>query len=351
MNETAPLSEEILLMIFRNIQSLPQLATCRLVRKAWRDPAAKIMFSREIKVESESKAIQLHRHLLLDPSKAKLITKMRFTFDADEIPLMVEELLDVAITPSIKNIDGSVKSVRFFNKLFSILNDTTQSYDKLESLPYYTGNNISIGVKTLAKTVKFATSVRATLASKPTNLSKYLKLKNLTLTGNVNALQTLEETLNSCRRISYLKLQDFTIHASVEGMSVKDVKAWCQPNVERNYKCQQMDINTVCHPQLLEYLSFKYPRGELYINGALKAHNRARAFPKGDLKRILDVAADGRTQRITLIMPANTKMKEVALFFKNQTATYKFYLKTIKEREELMMDVMNYTASMYDDID
>ncbi|KAL9542011.1 hypothetical protein MBANPS3_008827, partial [Mucor bainieri] len=89
MNRVSALCDEILLMtIFSNIESLNQLATCRLVQKAWTNPAMNLMFGREIVVDYETQAIRLLRYSLLHPTTAKVITSMCFRFDGTEAPLM-----------------------------------------------------------------------------------------------------------------------------------------------------------------------------------------------------------------------------------------------------------------------
>ncbi|KAL9550902.1 hypothetical protein MBANPS3_004525 [Mucor bainieri] len=323
MSRVAALSEEILMIIFSNIQSLQQLAICRLVKKAWKDPAARVMFSREIVVDSELKAIRLHRHLLMDPTKAKFITRMRFTFDANEIPLMVEELLDVAITPSIKNIGGSVKSDRFFNKLFAILDNNSR--------PCRINN--SIGQKKLDMVKNFITFITVTLDGKAKNLKKYSKLKKLALRGWANGLQDLEDTLRSCLHLKSVKLRGLAL-GSLAALSMNEVKTWCQANVEKNLRCEKISIHGVCHWQALQYFLYKYPRGTIEIKGTLYEARWQDAFPDVDLWRTL--MHSPQVKNITLTMPQQTRLKDVATFSEGRAEKYRFYF---DENLNLMMDI------------
>ncbi|KAL9536445.1 hypothetical protein MBANPS3_012646, partial [Mucor bainieri] len=121
MSSIASLNEELLDLMFNNIKSTKQLSICRLVCKSWNESAAKAMLGRTIIIKTELKAIKVFKHLIIDSSKAKYIKHMHFVFDGAELPVIVEELLRIALTPNVERISGCVKPDVFFTTMFDIL--------------------------------------------------------------------------------------------------------------------------------------------------------------------------------------------------------------------------------------
>lgn len=68
MNRITAFSEDILTIVFNNIESLQQL----------------VIFSKEIVVNSELQAFRAYRYFVLGRTKAKFIINVRFNFDEDK---------------------------------------------------------------------------------------------------------------------------------------------------------------------------------------------------------------------------------------------------------------------------
>ncbi|KAL9538937.1 hypothetical protein MBANPS3_010575 [Mucor bainieri] len=274
----AALPKEVLGIIFASFDSAAQLGECRRVCKKWDNPAAKAMYSKKISVKSETCALKLYRHLFKDQSKIPLIRHMHFELDGDVLSFIFEELLRLALTPTVEKITGNVKADSFFKTIFDINAEPATSLQRLKTLPVYKGSSAHMN-KTIIMWTK--DSIRVLRLEMPLQRSK------------------------KQNRLTYLELK-----------------------------------SSFCRPELLEYLTYKYPKiRKIVIKGQLWSPNNGSPLNANNAGRVLDAIKDIPTKSLTFILPNNTIMKRAIQFFKDRQESASYDVELINGEDRLVAKI------------
>ncbi|KAL9538940.1 hypothetical protein MBANPS3_010578 [Mucor bainieri] len=347
MSKTAALPDELLLNIFNYIDS------CRITCKSWNNPAAEAMFGKKIPINTELGAIKLYRHLFRDPSKIPLIKHMDFTLDSDDLPIIFEELLRLAFTPSIQQVTGSVKAVGFFTTIFDIIGASKLEFEDLSNLPIYSGkssNSNDISIKKLFAIKNHCSSLMIPVPRERTAsnnwrlllaLDQFKALISLDLQGNADGLKDLEEVSKGCPRLTILKFTNFELCAPTQRELTKvEIDAWNAANVTKQESVRTIEINSTYRPEMIEYLVYKYPNiKSIEIKGTVWSSNRDASLNNGSVARVLDAIQHIKSTNVTVLLPVATKMKDAVRFSKSRDEDIEFDIEELENREQLLLRI------------
>ncbi|CEP08818.1 hypothetical protein [Parasitella parasitica] len=269
-----------------------------------------------ISVKSESAAQRLYNHLFQHPEKIESIAHVDFHFDSEDLPNIVEKLLELVITPNIYKLTGAVKSDKFFTTLFQIMDDQLLELKNLVILPYFTGNNNAV---LLAQVLRFKDkheSLSLTVNKREnrselfrqllSQLDKFKKLNYLKLTGFACGLEDTELVLKRTFRLrGTLEIQDFEYdeNNAMKPMMAEQVKRWAAYHVKKLGVLKTLIIETDCRPEFIEYLLYKYPKIErIKIYGKL-CFNLGNISVNRALYRIVTAVKNVPYKQIDLVIP------------------------------------------------
>ncbi|KAL9549251.1 hypothetical protein MBANPS3_005290 [Mucor bainieri] len=341
------LNEELLLYTFSQLDSVNQLAACRLVCKAWSGPAMREMLGRRIHIKSESKAIKLYKYLLMNPAHSGYIKQVHFSLENAALPLVIAELLPMLITPNICKLTGIVKSDIFFNALFRIVDN--KQLDKLTTLPAYGGRDTRIGFERILRLKSTTISLKITLSNFAASamwsfvrqLHQFPKLTTLELKGYVRNLIELETVLKKCTRLVTLIIaDDFEFkELPANGMQIRDLRLWLNENaIAKIFSLKTLKVQSTCRPEFVEYLTYKYPNiNHFTFEGKLWHPDGSIAICNGNLDRILNATARIPHKQMTLILPSQTRMRDAFHFSKGRLEHITYDLKEIQGKDKLVM--------------
>ncbi|KAL9540728.1 hypothetical protein PS6_010623 [Mucor atramentarius] len=259
MVKISSLPEELLPEIFGYITSNIQLARCRLVCAKWNQPAHSAMFSNTIVFGTNEKVLALHGQLFSDPAKGKLVQHIYFKENFDAF-WMAKAILNTAFLPNVNSFQGFVsKPEEFYEMLLSIARESPNVLKKLKVLPSYKGHiDITYYSDTLAEihiNNPGAVMNEATIEFRR-NLNIFPNLKSLKLDASFRNLSELELFLKGCTRLKKLELGNTL---PVPTLSSITSDAWMVHNVTPVGSLEQLTIERECRPELMEYLTYKYP--------------------------------------------------------------------------------------------
>ncbi|KAK4518558.1 AMP_N domain-containing protein [Mucor velutinosus] len=348
MNNITSLNEELLSLIFHNFKSIKQLSTCGLVCESWNEPAAKEMLGRTIVIKTELKAIEVYNHLIMESSKAKYTKHMHFVFNGVELPVVVEKLLRVALTPNIERISGFTEPDVFFKTIHDMINSRNFNRNKLKELPAYAGSNTSTRIRRLWLLRQSIESMAITLGdSRHDDAWKFIEqleqcksLNYLHMKGFLKGMNELEVILNHCPYLHALKILDFDLEGDIyhHTVSKENVDARAIAYVKQQDQLKSMSIDATCRPELLEYLIYKYVNiKSLAIQGSLWLASAKQNLQNGNLGRILDAISEIESVKLALILPAETRLKDAALFTRGRVEDIRFELEEIKGVQDIVL--------------
>ncbi|KAL9536962.1 hypothetical protein MBANPS3_012211 [Mucor bainieri] len=279
------LPQELLFALLNCIDSVAHLAQCRLVSKAWNEPATRAMLGKKITIKSDKDAFKLYRHLFRDSSKLSLVKHLHFELSGNDLPFIIEELLQSTFTPSIQRLTGSVKADKFFTTLFDIAGPLPSRFDQLEELPTYTGASQAIFDQRLLKFASIHKKFTLTIVRTTTStvvwsdeFHKFQHLTTFTLKGIPHGMLNIELVIKRCHHLKTLNLQDIDYGGqTMTRMTTEEVTSWATSNVCKEKTLETLNIKALCRPELIEYLVFKYPNvANITIEGRLW-------YPENDL--------------------------------------------------------------------
>ncbi|CAO3621697.1 unnamed protein product [Mucor fragilis] len=265
MSKAAVLPKEVLSKIFGYSDYAAELGGFRAVCKSRDAPAAKVMFGRKISISSETEALKLYRHLFKDASKIPLIRHMDFKLDGTKLTFIFEELLRLALTPTVEKVTGDVKDAGFFKTIFDIADKSSIKYDKIKSLPVYSGDRIDVSIGKLLmirnhqQVLQLPLSYDDRILDFAKQLDQFPKLSHLYLSGTVNELKEIEEVFKGCPHLTFIRIKGLEFNASTNIMPKSEINAWLAVNVQKYQLATTLEVDSSCRPELLEYLTYRYP--------------------------------------------------------------------------------------------
>ncbi|KAL9536963.1 hypothetical protein MBANPS3_012212 [Mucor bainieri] len=303
MTKIKALPQELLFAVLNCIDSVAHLAQCRLVSKAWHEPATRAMLGKKITIKSDKDAFKLYRHLFRDSSKLPLLKHLHFELTENNLPFIIEELLHLTFTPYIQRLTGSVKANQFFTTLFEIADQSLSGFDQLEDLPTYTGTSRTI---TDQRQVKFGGIVRTFAVT---------VLKSGSTDGDTVVWSNY---LHTFRNLTAFALEGFPTgiggidKKTMTRMTTEEVTSWATSNVSKETTLETLNIKALCRPELIEYLVFKYPNvANITIKGELWYPNEDVAVAQDNLTRVLVAVKRIRQKKLVLILPPTITFKDI----------------------------------------
>ncbi|GAN08241.1 hypothetical protein MAM1_0195d07748 [Mucor ambiguus] len=318
MTAAFSLPEELLLSIFNHIDSVAQLAQCRLTCARWNSTAAAVMFGKKITIKTEDQAIKLQRHLLQDPSKVSLIRHLHFQLSDYDLPPALEQLMHLVITPNIQKLSGFVASDKFFTALIAIADKTHSSFDQLKDVPEYIGPNEGISSKVHLKFKSAIHTLRLQIVNAAIDssyipwyqlLDQYPNLTTFTLESVPIQFKRLDTAIKRCHHLKSLSLKGVEPgeQSIPERMSKEQLISWATSHVEKEKALQTISIDeTAFYPEFFEYLQFKYPNvSTVSIEKRLwKPAHDINSWVAEDFNRVLDAFKAVSQKQIKLLLPS-----------------------------------------------
>ncbi|CEP07552.1 hypothetical protein [Parasitella parasitica] len=262
------LPSEIQLIIFDLVESVKELATCRLVCKQWNPLAEETMFGQKLELSTINTTIKFIYHIKKKPMLARFIKSLYLPYIDDSTVLLQKKLIDLASTPNIRYLDGQKMSAELFDHFLDIVQRSPDKFDRLQALP----NFFRTDPKFVDTMLYFKGSIRelqleTTPLTKPIipHLNEFKSLKKLVLNlfgmhflaDKPNYFIELEEILCKCNQLQILELKRcFAVEHSMEKAKFRE---WLLKNVKQTSSLHTFKLDNVADSCMLEYLVYKYP--------------------------------------------------------------------------------------------
>ncbi|GAN04078.1 hypothetical protein MAM1_0054c03537 [Mucor ambiguus] len=274
---------EVWLNIFNQIEDKQQLAQCKQTCKKWAPLVEKAMLKTVVLTAKNTR--KLYWHLLMNLSSARYIQVIDIPkYTIEDLP-NIKEILTVAMTPNLKAIRGSVWTYSFIDIIADIAAQRPPGYLKLEAIPETALCNsgyVSL-VYLLRKTLRslHLGLVKETILEYTTlicdNLNQFESLTNLRLLDikqYIDSIPKLDSMLKDCPHLQSLLIM---VDQSSIRTATGDLDAWLLQNVQKVNSMKTIsirnsplgsrfgeaqDISSGFNMELLQYLSFKYPKVE-----------------------------------------------------------------------------------------
>ncbi|CEP08190.1 hypothetical protein [Parasitella parasitica] len=269
MSKVFSLPEEILRMTFGFVDTLSQLKECRLVCRAWCNPAEVRMLRQEINIMSENAIFRLYDVLVRNPGKGYLIKHLNFDKCGSFSPVL-RELLYLALTPNIETLSGHVNSIEFYTVVNEIVTRSPLKFDRVKTMtsfqyvtiPYF---EVLLHFKNNLETMVFNVDDddHKTSFECAKRLVEFKKLTMFSMEGCFSQLWDIDKVLKYCPN-----LQNLTIKFHQDDDSLVDqenVKLWTESTVDKQYNLKTLTVNGHCPADYLEYLFYKYPNIEKIV--------------------------------------------------------------------------------------
>ncbi|KAL9550240.1 hypothetical protein MBANPS3_004825 [Mucor bainieri] len=266
MARISSLPEELLLKIFKCINSNQQLAHCRLVCAQWSRSADKAMFSNTLVLKSPEKALALYVQLYNNPPKGKLVQHVYIDASFDVFSILKSMLIE-AFLPNIKAFSGETTNPGFYSMLLDVVRKSPTALKNLTTLPKYnldvdqTYHDVLLAIKDTLSEIdinnerKYMSSFMTDLAS---HFSSFINLKTLKLCAVFLQLSDLDLLLEGCIHLTALDLD--IVMEGISSMVEADLDAWvASGDITQMRNVQQLTIRHECRAYVIEYLVYKCP--------------------------------------------------------------------------------------------
>ncbi|KAL7321960.1 killer toxin resistant protein [Mucor circinelloides] len=278
-----PLPSEVLVIIFRQLTSAEALGECRLVCRAWSDPAETVMFSKPLVVYRESKALKVIRRLERNPAKGRCIRNLAITDYEDQ--QVMKKLLRLAFTPGIERLTGKVvldifsSSTRLsviYATMVEIAEKSSIKYDRLKVIPetFMLNDVYGRALLTFKETLETVHLRLFNHDDTQNVLHRFGEFKRLEVLrveeGDFGSVEQLDAVLKGCHHLKdlYLNIEvlDQTeapgIPANSNGIPANSDGMWEQLQVQKVPSLKTITYASPGYPLVIEYLLYKYPNME-----------------------------------------------------------------------------------------
>ncbi|KAL9553114.1 hypothetical protein MBANPS3_003457 [Mucor bainieri] len=258
---------ELLNQVFCFIDSVQDLAQCRLVSKQLNHTAEKAMFLKPITVGSVSAAKALLYHLKRNKEMGKLIKSLDFKTVSKKKAHVYLDMLPLLFTPAMERFQGDIRAPIFFRRLVSIAKASNTSFSNLKVIP----TELLRGSKEYYKAVFY---FRETLQELHiswhdpprtpwrafSRLGELDHLTRLTIDGEISSVLMLDRMLSKCNHLQTLSVMLLGVMPMV--VEEDELLDWMETHVEKVPSVTKLVIEKSRQPDLVEYLLFKYPNVE-----------------------------------------------------------------------------------------
>ncbi|KAL9549991.1 hypothetical protein MBANPS3_004930 [Mucor bainieri] len=279
MNHFQKLPHELKINIFDRIEDKAQLTACRLVCKQWDSIAERAIFSKtlEIKGNNESFIVKLYYHLANKPALSLLINSIHISGHYKGRSLLYKKLLQLAMSPSLEQIQGSYFSKDTENLIYQIVLSSPHKFNRIKRIPVQEESNLSRKCQyALRDSLEY---MSLSIDGGKSNivldhLNEFTKLDCLDLDySNISDIVELDHTLHRLRNVTKLKLfvhsdwhfmgESNTPKTSYIPKSSNQMTTWLAQNVEKDEGMKSIvevaNTEDEYWPNLVDYLTYKYP--------------------------------------------------------------------------------------------
>ncbi|KAI8640666.1 hypothetical protein BD408DRAFT_434058 [Parasitella parasitica] len=293
---TLPL--EVCCIIFEQIESVTELANCRLVCKMWNPLAEKAMFGQHLEFRRAESIVKFIAILKSKPAATRFIKSISLFDPYHKFLQLQKELLDLALTPNIRYLRGEM-SEELFGHLLCIAQQSPSKFDRLQALPKL--NTIASGkFSEMGRCISsiMGTGKLNTMRSKYFDAMLYFKKPLKELNASLSLFEVpglcdcifnhldeftsltklaldfygfpnydmqsryfleLEMILNQCGTLQTLKL-DLLGWGVSHSMEKVEFKEWLSNNVVPVPSLHTIILDRASSPHMLEYVVHKYPK-------------------------------------------------------------------------------------------
>lgn len=255
------LPDELWTRIIGKINSIAQLAQCRLVCRKWNRPSEAAMFGKPIAIKSDKQALDLYCNLLRNPSNGRLIKHLTLNCDVKSMTIL-GELMHLAFTPSMEYIDGTLVSDDFFLLLGDIANNSSVKFINLKSIPCpnfatepYFNASLKFKESLTTMVLKFD-YISPVILCFVEQLDKFKCLTSFSFYGGIDTIYRVEHFLRGCNHLKELTM-DILLHDDLHDKN--EIVRWAMINAKRIDSLKRLVISGSCRSDLTEYLLYKYP--------------------------------------------------------------------------------------------
>ncbi|KAL9537671.1 hypothetical protein MBANPS3_011566 [Mucor bainieri] len=310
------LNAELLIAIFGYLDSSRAIGECRLVCKAWDEPAAISMLRKPIAIEDEYLIDGFIEYLKAHPNRVYKYYGLELS----------KRLLQQAFTPNLEELtvkEVGFSSVRsnyneFYDGIVSIANESSVKFGKLKKIihdcPHSDRFDLAYGQSLLAfkesiQHVKLSFYKIAEVQNVIYRLGEFKKLYYLTLKGYFDNLESLDAVLKGCHHLKTLDLiiEDFLYdgedYDSDGEFDIEPLLVWDKENVEQVKSLKTLTFSGWGYPTLVEYLAYKYPNTTHVVYDIFRLSS---AYENKD---------DGVSKNIELIFNAFEHAKTIELHY------------------------------------
>ncbi|KAI8638687.1 hypothetical protein BD408DRAFT_446598 [Parasitella parasitica] len=250
------------------IDSLQQLANCRLVCKSWNIITQQVMLSRKINIATPTVAGKLYKHLKRVPEYGKLVKYMDIGIHYQ--CSLYEKLLGIALTPNMIELEGIVDNCVFYELVLAKLDKSPEKFDRLKCVPHpifisKSYCKLVLALKeSLEKICIGYEEEQFDLAMELTsNLDAFTCLTTLDIRSTTLSLDLLDLAISKCHRLLKLSLDLDTVYVWDGGLMLGDctVSDWILQNQARKIPSTLAMLEcSGSIPEVLEFVLFKYSK-------------------------------------------------------------------------------------------
>ncbi|GAN01600.1 hypothetical protein MAM1_0009c01034 [Mucor ambiguus] len=268
-----------------------QLARCRLVCRNWNTAAERVMLQRPINIQSNTQAMQLHRHLSRDKNLARLIKHLSFNRSSideqrnSDDPFV--QLVKVVFTSNMMILCGRVFNSEFYKQLVAIAKSSPTQFEKLIYLPSSEFNEAYLkALYTFRRSMRALNLYLPSIIRPAFTLPQFDKVTSLFIRTDLvaNTLFFDRGILDKCLHLTELALEIFYLgNAAAETVQLlqrlppADSKNYLKHTVN---SLKKLRIVRYCSLDMLSYLMRKYPKIEsLYVDVVLFREFIPRVLP------------------------------------------------------------------------
>ncbi|KAF1806846.1 hypothetical protein V8B55DRAFT_1460257 [Mucor lusitanicus] len=307
------LPTEVIINIFDQINDAKQLIQCKLVSKSWTSLAEKSMYKTiHMYLWDDSRLERLNHHLKQKPEFCQLIQNILisqqyfYTFSKR----LFQEFLSLAMTPSIRTLDGIWKQ-EYLTMLLDYVESSSLKFKKLKQLPYSVRHD-SVYMQLMSHFKESLQTASCSITEKTTlihqkiirdSIKEYKYLTTLSIQDyrGFKSVQEIDTFLQKCDRIKNL---EFIINQSTTYtyMDEDQLSQWlASGSVQQVDSVNYLKISYMKGPDHMErcsfgpdwinYLAYKYPNVERlsienitlrYSHMAIPVFGNVKAFSLDD---------------------------------------------------------------------
>ncbi|KAL9545201.1 hypothetical protein MBANPS3_007259 [Mucor bainieri] len=338
MDTHRSLPAELLLMIFGHLDSSKTIGECRLVCKAWDEPAAISVLGRPINVQNRLLAENLVEYLESHPNKGQYIRHLTVDRYLDNL---LDTLLQQAFTPNIEELGvggfGFARSGHFdalYKLMINLAKRSNVKFSKLKKIPYFddvTSYAIEAPSKSYQKalwtfresleSIKLSFNDTAEVEDLVYRFNEFKKLTELDLQGEFDTLEDLETILVGCPHLKKLDLiaNNFVLWEGqqwddVDFLDRREMLAWAKENVEQLNSVKTLIISTMGNPNFIEYWMYKCPKTTKFVFDTFReesGYESDSGLFNENIARIVDTVKHIKSYELHYQIPPGESLQEV----------------------------------------